>query len=70
MPRQLVTLLQTTRLRNWLLARAEAQEGKLMASGYLTNASISITNLTSLVSDEKSRLAELQRRLQSNHMIT
>ncbi len=68
MPKPLVNLLQISRLRNWFLARAEAQEGQLLASGYLTNVSISITNLTAIASDEKSYLAELQRRFQSRHI--
>jgi hypothetical protein len=68
MPKPLVKLLQVSRLRTWFMAKAEAQEGKLLGSGYLTNASISMTNLTSIASDEKSYLAELQRRLQSRHI--
>jgi hypothetical protein len=63
LPSPLAGLLHVASLKNRYMAKAEAQREALLASGYLTNASITITNMPSTATNAKLCLAELQRRL-------
>lgn len=63
LPGPLARLLHVANLKNRCMGKAEAQQEALLASGYLTNTSITITNMPSTATSEKSCLAELQRRL-------
>ncbi len=65
LPSPLVRLLHISHLKEKCLDKAQSQEEALFASGYLTKASISISNLPVTATNEKLRLAEVQRRLQA-----
>ena len=65
LPSPLARLLHVADLKNRCMGKAEAQQEALLASGYLTNTSITITNMPSTATSEKSCLAELQRRLKA-----
>jgi hypothetical protein len=63
LPSPLARLLHVADLKTRCMGKAEAQLEALLASGYLTNTSITITNMPSTATSEKASLAELQRRL-------
>jgi hypothetical protein len=65
LPSPAVRLLHIANLKKSYMDKAEAQAEALLASGYLTNASITITNLPAPAINEKSTLAEVQRRLRT-----
>jgi hypothetical protein len=65
LPSLLVRLLQIQRLKSRCLDKARVQEEALLASGYLTNASVTIPNLPVEATNEKSCLAEILRRLRA-----
>jgi hypothetical protein len=69
LPGPLVRLLHIPKLKSGYMEKAQAQEEALFASGYLTNANITITNLPVTSDDEKSCLAEVQRRLRARARI-
>jgi hypothetical protein len=65
LPGALVRLLHIVKLESRYFAKAQAQEEALLASGYLTNTVVGITNLPATAADEKSRLVEVQRRVRA-----
>jgi hypothetical protein len=65
LPSPLVRLLQVPRLRSRYLEKARVQEEALLASGCLTNTSVTITNLPVTAINEKQCLAEIQGRLRA-----
>lgn len=65
LPGPLVRLLHIANLKKTYMGKAQAHEEALLASGYLTNASITITNLPPTATKEKSRQAEVLRRLRT-----
>lgn len=65
LPSPLARLLHVANLKNRCMLKAEAQQEALLASGYLTNASITITKMPSTATNEKSCIAEIQRRLKA-----
>jgi hypothetical protein len=65
LPDFLVRLLDTSNLVKHCEDKARAQEKALLATGYLTNASIIITNLPATATNYSSRAHELLRRLQA-----
>jgi hypothetical protein len=65
LPSPLARLLHVANLKNRCMGKAEALQEALLAAGYLTNASITITNMPSTATHEKSCLAEFQRRLKA-----
>ncbi len=65
LPNPLVRLLHISNLKEKYLDKAQAHENALFASGYLTKASISISNLPATATNEKLCRVEVQRRLQA-----
>jgi hypothetical protein len=65
LPSFLVRLLDTSNLVKHYEDKARTQERALLATGYLTNASITITNLPATATSNLSRLHELARRLRA-----
>lgn len=65
LPSPLVRLLHIANLQTRYEHKAQAQAEALLASGYLTNVSITITNLPPAATNEKSALVEVQRRLRT-----
>ncbi len=65
LPSFLVRLLDTTNLQKHYADKARTQELALLATGYLTNASITITNLPATATNHLSCLHELARRLRA-----
>jgi hypothetical protein len=65
LPGALVRLFRVANLKQTYVDKADAQAEALLASGYLTSVSITITNLPLTATNEKSSLAEVQRRLRS-----
>jgi len=63
LPTALARLLHLPDLRTSFMRKAETEEQALLTSGYLTNASVTISNLPTGAADEKSCLLEVQRRL-------
>jgi len=63
-PGLLVRLLRLAGLEDRYAAKAEDLEKALLASGYITNASITVTNLSVTATDERTRLVEITLRLQ------
>jgi hypothetical protein len=69
LPGYLVRLLDFTNLEKYYATKAHVKEQALLATGYLTNASITITNLPVTANNELSCLDELGRRLRArNHV--
>jgi hypothetical protein len=65
LPSFLVRLLDTTNLVKHYEDKARSQELALLATGYLTNASITITNLPATATNYLSTLHELARRMRA-----
>jgi hypothetical protein len=65
LPGFLVRLLDTTNLVKHYEDKARTQQLALLATGYLTNASITITNLPATATNQLSRLHELARRMRA-----
>ena len=65
LPGFLVHLLDRANLEKHYADKARAQEQALLSTGYLTNASITITNLPVTANNELSCLNELGRRLRA-----
>jgi hypothetical protein len=66
LPGPLVRLFHIANLKKSCQENAQAQEEALLASGYLTNASITITNLSFAAVDEKRSMAEVSHRLRAS----
>ena len=63
LPNSLAKLFYLVNLKKTFMDKADAHAEALLASGYLTNAFITITNLPLTATNDRSRLAEIQRRL-------
>ena len=69
LPSPVVRLLRIAHLEQSNFEKAQLQEEALLASGYLTKASITLTNLPLSATNEKACLAELQRRFHTSVQI-
>ena len=69
LPGPVIRLLRITQLEQSNFEKAQLQEEALLASGYLTKASVTLTNLPLSATNEKACLVELQRRFHTSAQI-
>jgi hypothetical protein len=65
LPGPMVRLFHVAEIKKSQIEKAQSRADALLVSGYLTNTWITITNLPVTATNEKSRIAEVRRRLRA-----